>query len=118
MLIGNPLWDDFPELVPPDSHNCAEESVVAALRVLEDTGKKQYQDFSALSITQFNRYNLARSRKPQHKAPSMQGRRLKCSRPMWHFLAKCNFHADVTDGDLREFLVYEIVLPTFPLRFW
>ena len=78
MLIGNPLWHDFPELVTPDSHNCAEESVVAALRVLEDTGKKQYQDFLKNVLEDricpindpIKRNNLDLFSKPQPKASS------------------------------------------------
>ena len=42
--MGNPFLDDFPELVTFDSCNCADESVVAAVCTLDDTGKKQYQD--------------------------------------------------------------------------
>ena len=38
----NTFFDDFPELVTLDSHNCMDESVALALYTLEDTGIKQY----------------------------------------------------------------------------
>ena len=44
--MDNPFLDDFPELVTLDSRNCADESVVAALRTLIDTGKTQYSGTS------------------------------------------------------------------------
>ena len=44
--MGNPFEDDFPELVTLDSRNCVDASVVVvALRILEETGIKQYKAF-------------------------------------------------------------------------
>ena len=42
--MGNPFLGDFLELVTFDSCNCADESVVATVCTLDDTGKKQYRD--------------------------------------------------------------------------
>ena len=39
--LGNPLLDDFPELVILDSRNCVDESVAISLRTMEDLGTKQ-----------------------------------------------------------------------------
>ena len=43
--MGNPFLDDFEELVTLDSQNCVDKSVVHSVRSLEETGKKQYNDF-------------------------------------------------------------------------
>ena len=39
--MGNPFLDHFPDLLTLDSRNCANESVGG----LEDTGRRQYQEF-------------------------------------------------------------------------
>ena len=44
--MGNPFLDHFLELWTLDSRNCVDESVVAALHTLEETGKKQLQETS------------------------------------------------------------------------
>ena len=41
--MGNPFLCDFPELL--DSRNCVDRSVSTALHTMEETGKKQYQDY-------------------------------------------------------------------------
>lgn len=43
--MGNPFFDDFPNLVNRDSRSCADETVVETVRNLVDIGKRQYQDF-------------------------------------------------------------------------
>ena len=43
--MSNPFLDDFPELVTLDSHNSVDNSVIAALHSLDDTGTTQYHDF-------------------------------------------------------------------------
>ena len=43
--MGNPLMADFSDLVSLDSRDCADESVIAALYTLEDTGKGKYSSF-------------------------------------------------------------------------
>ena len=37
--------DDFPELVSLDNRTCADESVITSLYALEETGRKQYQNY-------------------------------------------------------------------------
>ena len=39
--MGNPFLDDFSDLVTLDSRNCMDASVVATVRTLKDTDKKQ-----------------------------------------------------------------------------
>ena len=43
--MGNPFLADFSDLVSLDSQDCTDESVIAALYTLEDTGKEQYGNF-------------------------------------------------------------------------
>ena len=43
--MGNPVLDDFSELVTLNSRDCMGESVIQALRNLDVTGKKQYKSF-------------------------------------------------------------------------
>ena len=40
--MGNPFFEDFPDLVTLDNRICADETAVVAVHTLEDTGKKQY----------------------------------------------------------------------------
>ena len=83
--MGNPFLDDFPDLVTLDSRNCADESVVAALHTLVDTGKKQYQDFvkNVIAVRSHSihdpikRNSLALFKNPRHKTTSTQGRKIK-----------------------------------------
>ena len=53
--MGDPILDDFPELVTLDSRNCMDESVVNSLHSLEDTGEKQYQEFVKTVFEDFTR---------------------------------------------------------------
>ena len=43
--MGNPFFDDFPVLVTFDNQTSADQATVVAVHTLEDTGKKQYQEF-------------------------------------------------------------------------
>ena len=43
--MGNPFLAEFSDRVPLDNQDCADESVIAALYTLEDTGKGQYSNF-------------------------------------------------------------------------
>jgi len=83
--MGNPFLDDFPELITLDSRNCVDESVAFSLYTLEDTGIKQYQDFvtkvledHTVSIHKpIKRNSLALFKRPQVKATSKQGKKIK-----------------------------------------
>ena len=83
--MGNPFLDDFPDLVTVDSRNCADESVVAALHTLVDTGKKQYQDFvkNVIDVRSHSihdpikKNSLALFKNPRHKTTSKQGKKIK-----------------------------------------
>ena len=83
--LGNPFLDHFPDLFTLDSCNCVDESVIAALNTLEETGWKQYQDFvkkilehRTRSIHDPIKKNfLTRFKRPQLKATSKQGKMIK-----------------------------------------
>ena len=44
--MGNPFLDAFEDLVASDSRNCIDKAVIRTIRSLEDTGKRQYQEFA------------------------------------------------------------------------
>ena len=83
--MGNPFLDDFPELVTLDNRNCVDESVALAMYTLENTGIKQYQDYvtkvledRTVSIHEpIKRNSLALFKRPQVKAISKQGKKMK-----------------------------------------
>ena len=83
--MGNPFLDDFPELVMLDNRNCVDKSVALSLYTLEETGKQQYQDFVAYVLGNCNtsihnpikRNSLALFKRPQIKATSKQGKKIK-----------------------------------------
>ena len=83
--MGNPFLDDFPELVMLDNRNCADESVKLFLCTLEETGKQQYQDFLANMLVNcttsihnpIKRNSLTLFKRPQIKATSKQGKKIK-----------------------------------------
>ena len=70
--MGNPFLANFPDLVSLGSRDYADESVIVALRCLEDTGKRQYQIFVKDVLEEqtrsihdpIKRNNLALFRKP------------------------------------------------------
>ena len=80
--MGNPFQDDFPELIKLDSRNCVDESVVTALRSLEDKGIRQYQGFVKNVLEDCTRpirdpikkNKLALFKRPQPKAISKSGK--------------------------------------------
>ena len=83
--MGNFFLDDFLELVTLDSRNCVDESVALAMYTLENTGIKQYQDYvtkvledRTVSIHEpIKRNSLALFKRPQVKAISKQGKKMK-----------------------------------------
>ena len=83
--MGNPLLAEFPDLASLDSRDCADQSVIAALYMLEDTGKGQYSNFvkevlekRKRSIHEPIKLNKpALFRKPSPKIKSKQGKKIK-----------------------------------------
>ena len=114
--MGNPFLDDFPDLVTLDSRNCADESVVAALHTLVDTGKKQYQDFFKNVVDVRSHYihdpikrnSLALCKNPRHKTTSKQGKKIKTFQNNVALFGQLYVSMQNRDGDLAEFLAHEI----------
>ena len=122
--MGNPFLDDFPDLVTLDSRNCADESVVAALHTLVDTGKKQYQDFvkNVIDVRSHSihdpmkRNSLALFKNPRHKTTSKQGKKIKTLQNNVALFGQLYVSMQNRDGDLAELFAHEI--QSFPLRLW
>ena len=114
--MGNPFLDDFPDLVTLDSRNCADESVVAALHTLVDTGKKQYQDFvkNVIDVRSHSihdpikRNSLALFKNPRHKTTSKQGKKIKTLQNNVALFGQLYVSMQSGDGDLAEFFAHEI----------
>ena len=114
--MGNPFLDDFPDLITLDSRNCADESVVAALHTLVDTGKKQYQDFvkNVIDVRSHSihypikRNSLALFKNPRHKTTSKQGKKIKTLQNNVALFGQLYVSMQSRDGDLAEFFAHEI----------
>ena len=82
-----------------DSRNCADESVISTVHTLEETGKKQYQDYvkNVLDIRirsihdPSKRNSLALFKQPQCRQYLSKGRRSKFFRTTLHFLASYTY---------------------------
>ena len=55
--FGNPFEDDCPELLVLNSHDCADDSVIATVRSIEVLGKSQYEKYVAEVITDGTGFN-------------------------------------------------------------
>ena len=114
--MGNPFLDDFPELVMLDSRNCVDKSVANSLYTLEATGKQQYQDFVANVLENctssihnpIKRNSLALFKRPQVKATSKQGKKIKVLQNNVALFGQLYISMQSRDGDLNEFFAHEI----------
>ena len=113
--MGNPFLDDFPEIVILDSRNCVDESVSIALYAMEETGKK-YKDFVKRVLEDrtssihdpIKKNSLALYRRPQPKAISKQGKKIKILQNNVALFSKLYISMQSREGDLREFFAHEI----------
>ena len=114
--MSNPFLDDFPELVMLDSHNCVDNSVVIALRALEDIGVTQYHDFvkrviedrSVLIHQPIKKNSLALFKRPQPKVLSKQGKKFKVLQNNVALFGQLFVSMQSHEGDLKEFFAHEI----------
>ena len=114
--MGNPFLDDFPELVTLDSRNCVDESVSIALYAMEETGKKKYKDYVKRVLEDrtshihdpIKKNSLALYRRPQPKAISKQGKKIKTLQNNVALFSKLYISMQSREGDLREFFAHEI----------
>ena len=114
--MGNPFWADFSDLVSLDSRDCADESVIAALYTLEDTGKGQYSNFVKEVLEERKRSihepiklnKPALFRKPSPKIKSKQGRRIKALENNVSLFGQLYISMQSREGDLEEFFSHEV----------
>ena len=114
--MGNPFLDDFPDLVTLDSRNCADESVISTVHTLEETGKKQYQDYVKNVLDMrirsihdpIKRNSLALFKQPQRKAISQQGTKIKVLQNNVALFGQLYISLQNRDCDLAEFFAHEI----------
>ena len=114
--MGNPFLNHFPDILTLDSRNCVDESVVAALHTLEETGKKQYQEFVKKILEDRTRSihdpikknSLACFKKPQLKAISKQRKKIEVLQNNVEHFGQLYIAMQSRDGDLREFFAHEI----------
>jgi len=114
--MGNPFLCDFPELLVLNSRNCVDESVSAALYVMEDIGKRQYQDYvktvledhTASIHNPIKKNCIALFRKPQQKTISKQGKTIKLLQNNVALFSQLYISMQSREGDLKEFFAHEI----------
>lgn len=83
--MGNPFSNDFPELITLDSNNCLPESVSSDRYRMEDEGKKQYDTYvktvlenrTASIHDRIKKNSFALFKRPNYKATSKQGKKIK-----------------------------------------
>ena len=114
--MGNPFLADFSDLVSLDSRDCADESVIAALYTLEDTGKGQYSNFVKEVLEERKRSihepiklnKPALFRKPSPKIKSKQGRKIKALENNVSLFGQLYISMQSREGDLEEFFSHEV----------
>ena len=114
--MENPLLADFSDLVSLDSRDCADESVIAALYTLEDTGKGQYSNFVKEVVEERKRSihepiklnKPALFRKPSPKIKSKQGKKIKALENNVSLFGQLYISMQSREGYLEEFFSHEV----------
>ena len=114
--MGNPFFDDFPDLVTLDNQICADETAVVAMHTLEDTGKKQYQEFvkNVLDVRShsihdpFHRNSLVIFRIHHRNVTSKQGKKIKVLQNNVPLFGQLYISMQNRESDLAEFFAHEI----------
>ena len=114
--MGNPFLAEFSDLVSLDSRDCADESVIAALYTLEDTGKGQYSNFVKEVLEERKRSihepiklnKPALFRKPSPKIKSKQGKKIKALENNVSLFGQLYISMQSREGDLEEFFSHEV----------
>ena len=114
--MGNPFLAEFSDLVSLDSRDCADQSVIAALYMLEDTGKGQYSNFvkevleerkrSIHEPIKLNKPALFRKLSPKIK--SKQGKKIKALENNVSLFGQLYISMQSREGDLEEFFSDEV----------
>ena len=118
--------DDLPELVSLDNRTCADELVITSLYALEETGRKQYQNYVKCVLEDcthsihdtIKNNSLPLFRKPQKKEMSKQGKKMKVLQNNVALFGQLYIAMQNRESDLEEFFVHEIVIPTLTIRCW
>ena len=113
--MGNPFLDDFPELVTLDSRNCANEAVVNTICTLEDTGRKQYQDYVKTVLVDRSRSihdKISRNSLPlfstKLSVKSKVSRNVKVLENNVALFGQLYISLQNRDGDIEEFFAHEV----------
>ena len=107
---------DFSGLVSLDSRDCVDESVIAALYTLEDTGNGQYSYFVKELLEERKRSihepiklnKPALFRKPAPKIKSKQGKKIKALENNVSLFGQLYIPKQSREGDLEEFFSHEV----------
>ncbi|KAJ8353418.1 hypothetical protein SKAU_G00209850 [Synaphobranchus kaupii] len=113
--MGNPFFDDFKDLVTLDSRNCADESVVNTVLILEDTGKRQYQEFVKKVLDErtgsihdpIKRNSLALFRQPRRKTVLKHGK-IKVLQNNVALFGQLYIAMQSRESNLDEFFAHEV----------
>ena len=113
---GNPIFDNFSELVTLDSRDCADTSVVESVKKLGKLGKEQYQkyvtdatkDRSRSIYNPKNQNNLPLFSTNYKKEDSKQGKNIAVLQSNLNLVAQLCVALQSRDGDMREFFSHEV----------
>lgn len=114
--MGNPFLDNFPELVAVDTRDCTDPSVIVSLQNLEETGKKQYNQYvedvlikGTKSIHDtIKKNNLSLFKQPCKSKPSKQGKKIAALKDDVSLFSQMYIALQNRNGDIREFFCHEI----------
>lgn len=114
--MGNPFLTDFEELITLDNRICVDESVADSMRKLEETGKKQYNDFVSNVIVNrtqsiqspIKRNSLAVFKNPRNKTTSKQGKKVKVLQNNVALFGQLYVSMQNRQSDLLEFFSHEV----------
>ncbi|CAM1331975.1 Uncharacterised protein r2_g4082 [Pycnogonum litorale] len=113
--MGNPFLDDFPELVTLDSRNCTSETVVNAIRTLEDIGTKKYQEYVTTVLVDRTRSDfdpISKNSLPlfstKVKATSNDGKKVKVLENNVALFGQVYISLQNRDGDINEYFAHDV----------
>ena len=122
---GNPILDNFSELVTLDSRDCADTSVVESVNKLGKRGKEQYQKYVTDATKDrlrsiynpIKQNNLPLFSKNYKKEDSKEGKNIAVLQSNLNLVAQLCVALQSRDGDMREFFSHEVsVLSTCAVR--
>ena len=117
--FGNPLEDDYPELLVLNSRDCADESVISTVRSIECLGKTQYLKYVADVINSgkasihdtIAKNSLPLFKSPRYKVKSKSAQQVTAQRSNVSLFGRLYVANQQRDGDLGLFFSHEIKAP-------